>query len=598
MTFKEGELMKEDLKKEIESWLVRLGYSFNRGLYGKVAKMSFYRPSYKVMADIVLDSIKITNPDLNPNEAWSYTTNFVNGMKGNLITNNNYFQSALKNGLYNRINNKQDNEIHLLSSRNGFEKNSYTYLKNIRISNGKENKIFDFTLLINGFPIILIKVIDKNELSFKRAFIDLETDFEEFPMFFNFNKLILVTDGTTYKLGSIFDFPEDYLTFEASSTSSSGKTDYSFKELEEVLSSQNILDFLKNNKDSSQVLEYIENKAKRSEELERPTRQDLNLENVTLDKDNGFIKDEKEDIEAYEEDEELNFLAGIFNPDLEEVLESDDFKKRLEKAREVPDFKENKAYIEEIQNSEDMGVVETFVKANERLVLKEVSRYLRYQTTSVDFDDLYQLGYIGLLKAAKRFDLSMDNEFSTYAIYWIRQTIMRGIQDDSLVIRVPAHRWDSLSKLKRLESASEINFNKVDYEWISKELDISMEKLLELIIIRNTFMNNTSLDIPVGVDEDTNLGDFIADNDYSVEDLIISSNLKDNLNELLGTLDPRSRAVIIKRFGLNSGEPMTLEQVGKEFDVTRERIRQIEAKALRKLRHPSRIKKLKDYCEG
>ncbi|WP_270474171.1 sigma-70 family RNA polymerase sigma factor [Clostridium cochlearium] len=590
--------MKEDLKKEIESWLVRLGYSFNRGLYGKVAKMSFYRPSYKVMADIVLDSIKITNPDLNPNEAWSYTTNFVNGMKGNLITNNNYFQSALKNGLYNRINNKQDNEIHLLSSRNGFEKNSYTYLKNIRISNGKENKIFDFTLLINGFPIILIKVIDKNELSFKRAFIDLETDFEEFPMFFNFNKLILVTDGTTYKLGSIFDFPEDYLTFEASSTSSSGKTDYSFKELEEVLSSQNILDFLKNNKDSSQVLEYIENKAKRSEELERPTRQDLNLENVTLDKDNGFIKDEKEDIEAYEEDEELNFLAGIFNPDLEEVLESDDFKKRLEKAREVPDFKENKAYIEEIQNSEDMGVVETFVKANERLVLKEVSRYLRYQTTSVDFDDLYQLGYIGLLKAAKRFDLSMDNEFSTYAIYWIRQTIMRGIQDDSLVIRVPAHRWDSLSKLKRLESASEINFNKVDYEWISKELDISMEKLLELIIIRNTFMNNTSLDIPVGVDEDTNLGDFIADNDYSVEDLIISSNLKDNLNELLGTLDPRSRAVIIKRFGLNSGEPMTLEQVGKEFDVTRERIRQIEAKALRKLRHPSRIKKLKDYCEG
>ncbi len=590
--------MKEDLKKEIESWLVRLGYSFNRGLYSKVAKMSFYRPSYKDMANIVLNSIKTTNPDLNPNEAWSYTTHFVNGMKGNLITNNNYFQSVLRDGLYSPVNNIQDKDLHLLSSTNGLEKNSYNYLNNIRISNSREHKIFDFILLINEFPLILIKLIEKNDLSLERAFIDLETDFEEFPMFFNFNKFILLTDGSNYKLGSIFDFTEDYLTFEVNSVSSSGKTDYSFKELEEVLSSQNILDFLKNNKDSSQVLEYIENKAKRSEELERPTRQDLNLENVTLDKDNGFIKDEKEDIEAYEEDEELNFLAGIFNPDLEEVLESDDFKKRLEKVREVPDFKENKAYIEEIQNSEDMGVVETFVKANERLVLKEVSRYLRYQTTSVDFDDLYQLGYIGLLKAAKRFDLSMDNEFSTYAIYWIRQTIMRGIQDDSLVIRVPAHRWDSLSKLKRLESASEINFNKVDYEWIRKELDISMEKLLELIIIRNTFMNNTSLDIPVGVDEDTNLGDFIADNDYSVEDLIISSNLKDNLNELLGTLDPRSRAVIIKRFGLNSGEPMTLEQVGKEFDVTRERIRQIEAKALRKLRHPSRIKKLKDYCEG
>jgi RNA polymerase primary sigma factor len=589
--------MKEDLKKEIESWLEAIGYSFDRELYGKVAKMSFYRPSYKVMADIVLNSIKITNPDLNPNEAWSYTRNFVNGMKGNLITNNNYFQSVLRDGLYNRVNNIQDNEIHLLSSRNGFEKNSYAYLKDIRISNNKENKIFDFILLINGFPLILIKLVEKNELSFERDFIDLETDFEKFSMFFNFNKFILVTDGTTYKLGSIFDFPEDYLTFEADSINSSEEADYSFKQLEDILSSQNILDFLKNNKDSSQVLEYIKNKSKIIKDIEEVKGQDFDFKKVALDKKREFIKDEKDDIEAYEEDEELNFLAEIFNPDLEEVLESDDFKKRLEKVREVPDFKENKAYIEEIQNNEDMGVVETFVKANERLVLKEVSRYLRYQTTSVDFDDLYQLGYIGLLKAAKRFDLSMDNEFSTYAIYWIRQTIMRGIQDDSLVIRLPVHRWDSLSKLKRLESVSETSFNKIDYEWISEELDLSMEKLLELIIIRNTFMNNTSLDIPVGVDEDTNLGDFIAD-DYSIEDLIISSDLKNNLNELLDTLDPRSRAVIIKRFGLNGGEPMTLEEIGKEFDVTRERIRQIEAKALRKLRYPTRIKKLKDYCEG
>lgn len=590
--------MKEDLKKEIESWLEAIGYSFDRELYGKVAKMSFYRPSYKVMADIVLNSIKITNPDLNPNEAWSYTRNFVNGMKGNLITNNNYFQSVLRDGLYNRVNNIQDNEIHLLSSRNGFEKNSYAYLKDIRISNNKENKIFDFILLINGFPLILIKLVEKNELSFERDFIDLETDFEKFSMFFNFNKFILVTDGTTYKLGSIFDFPEDYLTFEADSINSSEEADYSFKQLEDILSSQNILDFLKNNKDSSQINEYIKNKSKRIEELDRPIRQDLDLENETLDKENESIKGEKEDIESYEEDEELNLLAELFNPDLEEVLESDDFKKRLEKAREVPDFKENKAYIEEIQNSKDMDVVETFVKANERLVLKEVNRYLRYQTTSMDFDDLYQLGYIGLLKAAERFDLNMDNEFSTYAIYWIRQVIMRGIQDDSLVIRLPVHRWDSLSKLKRLESISESNFKGIDYEWISDQLGLTMEKTLELIMIRNTFMNNTSLDIPVGVDEDTSLGDFIADEDYSVEEIIFNMDLKEKLEKSLEILDPRSRNVIIKRFGLNGGEPMTLEEVGKEFDVTRERIRQIEAKALRRLRHPSRSQKFKDYCEG
>ena len=269
--------MKEDLKKEIESWLEAIGYSFDRELYGKVAKMSFYRPSYKVMADIVLNSIKITNPDLNPNEAWSYTRNFVNGMKGNLITNNNYFQSVLRDGLYNRVNNIQDNEIHLLSSRNGFEKNSYAYLKDIRISNNKENKIFDFILLINGFPLILIKLVEKNELSFERDFIDLETDFEKFSMFFNFNKFILVTDGTTYKLGSIFDFPEDYLTFEADSINSSEEADYSFKQLEDILSSQNILDFLKNNKDSNQVLEYIKNKSKIIKDIEEVKGQDFDF---------------------------------------------------------------------------------------------------------------------------------------------------------------------------------------------------------------------------------------------------------------------------------------------------------------------------------
>src|SRR5699024_1089567 len=124
--------------------------------------------------------------------------------------------------------------------------------------------------------------------------------------------------------------------------------------------------------------------------------------------------------------------------------------------------------------------------------------FIRYQTTSMDFDDMYQLGYIGLLKAVERFDLDMENEFSTYAIYWIRQTIMRGINYESLVIRIPVHRWDSLAKLRKLENISEVNFSRVDYEWISKELGLTMEKLLELIMIRNTFMNNVSLDIPVG----------------------------------------------------------------------------------------------------
>ena len=595
-------MMKKDLKNKIESWLVTLGYSFSRELYSKVAKMSFYHPSYKAIADTVLNSIKIANPDLNANEAWSYTRNFVNGMKGNLITNNNYFQSVLKGGLYNWVSNEQDNEqdndIQLISSENDFEKNSFTYLKNIWISNGKGNKIFDFILLINGFPLILIKVIDKDELSFESAFIGLEADFEEFPMFFNFNKLILLTDGDTYKMGSIFDFPEEYLTFETRSINPSEEDYYSFEQLGEMLLSQNILDFLKTNKNSSQIIEYMKNKSKKIEELEGPTGQGLDLENRIMGKEKELGKDKKEDIKVYEKDEELNFLAEFFNPDLEEVLESDDFKKRLEKTKEVPDFKENKSYIEDFQKNNDMNTLETLIKANERLILKEANKFIRYQTTSMDFDDMYQLGYIGLLKAVERFDLDMENEFSTYATYWIRQSITRGINDSSLLVRIPVHIWDSLANLRKLEYKSEEKFNKVDYDWISKESDLPKEKVMELVMIRNTFMNNVSLDIPVGIDEDTSLGEFIADEDYSVEEIIISMDLRNSLEEILNILDGRSKDIIIKRFGLNGQEPMTLEEIGEIYNVTRERIRQIESKALRKLRHPSRTKKIKVYCEG
>ena len=192
----------------------------------------------------------------------------------------------------------------------------------------------------------------------------------------------------------------------------------------------------------------------------------------------------------------------------------------------------------------------------------------------------------------------MENEFSTYATYWIRQTIMRGINDESLVIRIPVHRWDSLANLRKLEYKSEINFNKVDYDWISRELDLSKEKIIELVMIRNTFMNTVSLDIPVGVGEDTSLGEFIADEDYSVEEIILNMDLRSHLENTLDTLDGRSKDVLIKRFGLNGQKAMTLEEIGDVYNVTRERIRQIESKALRKLRHPSRSKKYKAYCEG
>ncbi|CDI50598.1 sigma-70 family RNA polymerase sigma factor [Clostridium tetani] len=593
--------MKEDIKKRIELWLEDLGYSFNNKLYGQVAKMSYYRPSYKIMADTVLKSIKDHNPTMNSNEVWRYTTKFVNGMKSNLIINNSYFQSVFKNGLFHPSTNNQDDKINLFATEHNGN-NEYNFLKNIWISSDKDKRKFDFIIIINGFPLVLIEVIDRNNLSsLEKSFSSLEEAFDKFPMFFNFNKLILLTDGVTYKLCTLYDFPEDYIGFRNQIEDSVGRAKYTINQLEKILSNKNILKFLKTNKNSKQIHDYIENSLMKEAEitLKKAIKSDEPVIDKILDETNNIDqKDSGQETKHLDENEELSFLANFFNPDLNKVLDSESFKKRLKQTREVPDFKENKSYIEDFQENRNMNTLETFIKANERLVLKEVNRFISYQTPSMDFDDLYQLGYIGLLKALERFDLERENEFSTYAIYWIRQSITRGINDDSLLVRIPVHRWDSLSKLRKLEYRSEIKFNRVDYDWISKELDLSKEKIMELVIIRNTFMNSTSLDIPVGIDEDTSLGEFIADEDSSVEEIILNMDLRNKLEEILDTLDDRSKDVLIKRFGLNGQEPMTLEEVGDIYDVTRERIRQIESKALRKLRHPSRTKEYKDYCEG
>lgn len=593
--------MGKDIKDGIELWLESLGYNLNNELYPKIEKMSYYRPSYKIMADTVLMAIKDHNPTVDSNEAWRYTTKFVNGMKSNLIINNSYFQSVFKNGFFNPLTNKQNGKINLFDIKEDTN-NKYNFLKNIWISSDRDRRKFDFILIINGFPLVLIEVIDKDKLSsFEKSYSSLEESFDKFPMFFNFNKLILLTDGVTYKLGSLYDFPEDYIVFRNQIEDSVEMDKYSINQLERILSNKNILKFLKINKNSKQIHNYIENNLKKEAEipLKKDARNDgLAIDKIVDQKNNIDQKESGQAIESLDEDEELSFLADFFNPDLSEVLDSEDFKKKLRKTREVPDFKENKSYIEDFQKNRNMNTLEIFIKANERLIIKEVNRFIGHQTTSMDFDDMYQLGYIGLLKAVERFDLEMENEFSTYAIHWIRQSITRGINDSSLLVRIPVHRWDSLANLRKLEYKSEEKFNKVDYDWISKESDLPKEKVMELVMIRNTFMNNVSLDIPVGIDEDTSLGEFIADEDYSVEEIITSMDLRNSLEEILNILDGRSKDVIIKRFGLNGQEPMTLEEIGEIYDVTRERIRQIESKALRKLRHPSRTKKIKVYCEG
>lgn len=235
---------------------------------------------------------------------------------------------------------------------------------------------------------------------------------------------------------------------------------------------------------------------------------------------------------------------------------------------------------------------------NRGLIGKVVNIYGKLFGNDLSFEDLEQAGMIGLLKAANRYDYTKGFQFSTYATWWIRQSITREIDDTGFAIRIPVHQMESISKVTALDNrftAMEMDFQQ-RIEAIQAETDYTAEKIMYCLMLRNNYLSNASLNAPVGEDQDIEIQDMICDyKSPTIEEIIESRDLQRCLLDVLETLTKREKNIMILRFGLEDGQPETLEEIGNKYNVTRERIRQIEAKALRKLRHPSRSRKLKEF---
>ena len=306
-----------------------------------------------------------------------------------------------------------------------------------------------------------------------------------------------------------------------------------------------------------------------------------------------MILDDDVDIDGLEDEEEVE-LDKIDLSVPEGVSIEDPVRMYLKEIGKVPLLTaEEEIELAKRMEQGDEEAKKRLAEANLRLVVSIAKRYVG---RGMLFLDLIQEGNLGLIKAVEKFDYRKGYKFSTYATWWIRQAITRAIADQARTIRIPVHMVETINKLIRVsrQLLQELGREPTPEE-IAEEMDMSVDRVREILKISQ---EPVSLETPIGEEEDSHLGDFIQDDNVPVPaDAAAFTLLKEQLVEVLGTLTEREQKVLRLRFGLDDGRARTLEEVGKEFNVTRERIRQIEAKALRKLRHPSRSRKLKDYLD-
>ena len=316
----------------------------------------------------------------------------------------------------------------------------------------------------------------------------------------------------------------------------------------------------------------------------------LEGQNIEIVEEGASLDDDIDDLDVDSHDNDdaldLSFVDGV-NID-------DPVKVYLKEIGRVPLLtSEEEVELAQRMAEGDAAAKKRLAEANLRLVVSIAKRYVG---RGMQFLDLIQEGNLGLIKAVEKFDHTKGFKFSTYATWWIRQAITRAIADQARTIRIPVHMVETINKVKKVSSQLlHENGHEPSAEEIADRLDMPVDKVREIMRVAQ---EPVSLETPIGEEEDSHLGDFIPDEEAPVPAEAASQTLlKEQLADVLKTLTPREEKVLRLRFGLEDGRPRTLEEVGKEFNVTRERIRQIEAKALRKLRHPSRSKKLRDFLD-